>query len=360
MSSNSEFFLSEKVFLKLKKAKQKDGFSEKNWEKWFESLIDNNIDKENKMDLIVQKFFYKNDFEQWIKSFAINLKDIWKESSARELLKSNLTRESVIIIGAGPSLKKHNHLEILAKSNFKGSIICTDRSLIPALKAGVTPKKFPNFYVLTIDAYPTIEKYYNDDIVNLYGDSIKGIFSILVYPSVVDRARKAGINIHWLHTLFDYNEGKKSFNQISALMIRALDEVHKLPAIQTGGNVGTSAWFVGWKILKCKNICLIGINHGWEKEDSIEKIISHGNVGKKLELDHNSEKFNNLFPKKFNPEFQTYYVMDPIFQYYSSTFKEFISRTNNLNTINATEGGSIFGNKITCMKFSEFLSKFKN
>jgi hypothetical protein len=360
MSSDSEFFLSEKIFLRLKKARKKDGFSGENWDEWFESLLNNNFEKENKMDLIVQKFFYENDFEQWIKSFAINLKSIWEESSAKEISKSSLTEESIIIIGAGPSLKKHNHLEILAKSNFKGSIICTDRSLIPALKAGVTPEKFPNFYVLTIDAYPAIEKYYDDDIVNLYGNSIKGIFSVLTYPSVVNRARKAGVNIHWVHTLFDYNEGKKSFNQISALMIRACNESHKLPAIQTGGNVGTSAWFVGWKILKCKNVCLIGINHGWEEEDSIEKIISHGNAGKEVELDKKSEKFKNLFPKKFNPEFQTHYIMDPIFQYYSSTFKEFISRTDDLNTINATEGGSIFGDKITCMKFSEFLAKFEN
>jgi len=357
MSSNSEFFLSEKVFLKLKKAKQEEGFEKESWDKWFELMVNNNNEK-NKMDTIVQKFFYKNDFEQWIKSFSINLKDIWKEHSAKELMKLNLTEESIIVIGAGPSLKKHNHLEILAKSNFNGSIICTDRSLIPALKAGVTPKKFPNFYVLTIDAYPAIEKYYNDDIVNLFGKSIKGIFSILTHPSVVNTARKAGLNIHWLHTLFDYNEGKKSFNQISALMIRAHDETHKLPAIQTGGNVGTSAWFVGWKILKCKNICLIGINHGWEEEDSIEKITSHGNVANELKLDPNSEKFKSLFPKKFNPEFKTNYIMDPIFQYYSSTFREFISRVDNLNTVNATEGGSIFGNKITCMKFSEFLSRF--
>ena len=50
---------------------------------------------------------------------------------------------------------------------------------------------------------------------------INGIFSTLSHPQTVKNARKSGIKIHWLHSLFDYEEGKKSFNQISALMVRA-------------------------------------------------------------------------------------------------------------------------------------------
>ena len=354
---NLDFTISKKNFDELIKQKNFDGYKTKSWDEWFEQIVDKKF-KDNKMDNVVQKFFYENDFEQWVKSFAKNLKYIWNENSAKKLMKKKLSNESVIVIGAGPSLKKHSHLKILAESNFRGSIICTDRILIAALKAGVTPKKFPNFYVVTIDAYPEIEKYYNDPIVKKYGKSIKGIFSVLTFPSVVEKARKAGIEVYWIHSLFDYNEGKKSFNQISAFMIRAKNEEHRLPAIQTGGNVGTSSWFIAWKILKCKNICLIGMNHGWEEDDPIEKIISHGNAGKKIEIKQNTKKFHILFPKKFNPEFNTYYILDPIFQYYSTTFKEFISRANEINTINATEGGSLFGERISCMKFSSFLDKF--
>ena len=49
------------------------------------------------------------------------------------------------------------------------------------------------------------------------------------------------------------------------------------------------------------------------------------------------------------------------FQFYSAALKEFISRSPEwLTTINATEGGSIFGDSVVCKKFKEFLLDVKN
>ncbi len=357
MSISDELTISQNTLRKLLKAKKDSGFEDKNWDDWFLDVFSN---KKSSRDKSVENFFYENDFEQWIQNFTLNLDNIQNESSAKEiLLNYSKENDSVIIIGAGPSLKKFNHLKKLAESNYHGSIICTDRSLIPALKAGVTPEKFPNFYVLTIDPYEKIKKYYDDKIVNKFGYLIKGIFSVLTFPNVVNMARNAGIKINWVHTLFDYADGQKSFNHISALMIRSKNPNHTLPAIQTGGNVGTSAWFIGWKILKSKTICLIGMNHGWEEDDSKDLILSHGYHGNISQIEFNEENFQKLFPKIFNPEFNCYCILDPIFQYYSSTFKEFIIRSPvDVSTINSTEGGSLFGERITCMNFNKFLSKF--
>ncbi len=312
------------------------------------------------IESIMKKTQYES-YEEWVRNFSLNLIDIWDESSAKDLtpLENNNKIQSSIVIGRGPSIKKHNHLEILAKSNFQGNIICCDGKLIDTLKAGVTPDKFPNFYVVTIDPYKTIKQHYDDPIVDKYGTKIKGIFTVLTNPLAVARARDAGISIYWIHSLFDYNEGKKSFNQISALIIRAKKN-QGLPAIQTGGNVGTSSWFIAWKILKSKNVCLIGINHGWEEEDSWDTILSHGNnpsISK--DLDRNSPAFEQLFKKIYNPDFECYSIVDPLFQFYSMALKEFISRSPNwVTTINATEGGSIFGKKVNSMKFNEFLLKY--
>ena len=93
--------------------------------------------------------------------------------------------------------------------------------LAPVLKAGITPEKFPKFFVATIDPLELLKKFYMDDIIKKYGSKINGIFSSVVHPNIVAKAREAGIKIHWVHSLFDYNEGKKSFNQISALIVRA-------------------------------------------------------------------------------------------------------------------------------------------
>lgn len=320
----------------------------------------------DEIEKIMEQVHYDKWYETWVKNFAINLNNIWNESSARNLDPTKIStyeskENSAIVIGRGPSIKKHKHLELLANSNYRGTIVCCDGALINALKAGVTPDKFPEYFVVTIDGREDIKKYYNDEIVNKYGNKINGIFSTVAHPASVEYARQAGIKIHWVHALFDYGEGKKSFNQISALMVRAKNHLHGLPGIQTGGNVGVSSWFVSWQILKRSTIALIGIDHGWNEDDPWELITSHGHEFPPPKLDKNSPAFKKLFPKIYNPHFDCYCILDPVFQYYSKAFKEFISRTPPwVATINATEGGTIFGERIECTTLQNFLNRYKN
>jgi len=350
-------------------AKKKDmGFGEKGWDEWFSHVLNHYL-VENPIKTKIEKkwedVYYQKFYDEWVQNFALNLYNIWNESSAKDLLPNSnpnfvIGKDSAIVIGRGPSIKKHNHLELLAKSDYQGSIVCTDGVLIAALKAGITPDKFPKFYVVTIDSRKEIREYYNDKIVDYFGKKINGIFSTVVDPSTVERARNAGIKIHWLHALFDYNEGKKSFNQISALMVRSKNPLRGLPAIQTGGNVGTSAWFVSWKILQCSTIALIGINHGWNEDDPLELITTHGYTHSEIKIDKNDPMFSKLFPKVYNPEFDCYCILDPIFQYYSKGLKEFILRSPDwVTTINATEGGCIFGERIKCTTLANFLKLYK-
>ena len=322
-----------------------------------QTLVRNNIEKS------MDKLHYKS-YDNWIKNFALNLNNIWNEPSANNLshrLNSNFKkRHSAIVIGRGPSLNKHKHLELLSQSDYQGSIVCTDGALIPVLRAGVTPEKFSNFYVVTIEPYSKIKKHYDDEIVEKYGDKINGIFPSIADPEVVNCARKAGIKIHWMHLLFDYGQNKKSFNYISALMVRAKNHSNGLPAIQTGGNAGTSAWFISWQILKNSTVALIGINHGWEEDDPWEKIATHGYEEPNARVSRKDTKIKKLFKKQYNPEFDCNYILDPIFEFYSTTLKEFIARSPEwLTTINATEGGSIFGDRIKCMTLRNFLQKSK-
>lgn len=253
---------------------------------------------QSSIEEIIKKKQYEN-FNEWVRNFALNLPNIWNEKSAKVLSseKNENSKEenrSAIVIGRGPSINKYEHLKLLADSNYQGTIICCDGKLSDALKAGVTPDKFQKFFVTTIDPYSTVKKNFDHEIVDTYGSKIKGIFTILSNPNAVERARQAGIQIHWIHSLFDYNEGKKSFNSLSALMIRAQNSLHGLPAIQTGGNVGTSSWFIAWQILKCTTVALIGINHGWEESDSWDEIISHGSVLNTKNTDRNSPAFKKI------------------------------------------------------------------
>jgi len=113
--------------------------------------------------------------------------------------------------------------------------------------------------------------------------------------------------------------------------------------------------------LKCSNVALIGINHGWEEDDSWETIIHHNYKSEMSEgVDRDSPAFKKLYPKIYNPDFKRYCILDPLFQFYSKAIKEFISRSPKwVTTINATEGGSIFGDRINSMKFKNFLNEYK-
>lgn len=318
-------------------------------------------DLQKSIEDIMKKKQYEN-FNEWVTNFASNLPNIWNEKSAKELTPSVNQREknSAIVIGRGPSINKHEHLKLLASSDYQGTIVCCDGKLADALKAGITPDKFPKYFVATIDPYPLIKKHYEHEIINSYGSKIKGIFTVITNPNVVERARQSGIQIHWLHSLFDYNEGIKSFNNLSALMIRAKNNLHGLPGIQTGGNVGTASWFISWQILKCTTVALIGINHGWEEDDPWETIIYHNDKAQISKgVDRDSPSFNKLFRKVHNPDFNCNCILDPLFQFYSEALKEFIVRSPEwVTTINATEGGSIFGERILSMRFSDFLEKY--
>jgi hypothetical protein len=328
-----------------------------------------NLNLQNSIETIMKNLHYQS-YDEWIKNFALNLPEIWNEESANKL-KPKINPESFhnnnhsIVIGRGPSLKKHKHLELLASSNYNGSIVCTDGSLISVLESGITPEKFKKFYVVTIDPYKYAKKFYDNKIVDKFGNKISAIFSTISNPLVVQRSRESGMKICWVHSLFDYHEGKKSFNQISALMVRAKNHSKGLPGIQTGGNSGTASWFISWKILQCNIVTLIGINHAWEEGDSWEKIITHGRSldserkHEQVKIDQNSSNFKKLFKKIHNPDFDCNCIIDPLFQFYSNALKEFISRSPEwLITINSTEGGSIFGERIKSMKFYDYLQKY--
>ena len=142
-------------------------------------------------------------------------------------------------------------------------------------------------------------------------------------------------------------------------MTRSRNHERGLPGIQTGGNVGTSAWIVSWSILKCNPVALIGIDLGYLPEASWEEICNYHKLPKDINKD--SKIFKKSFPTIYNPDFKCYCKQDPKFQYYCNALKEFIDRTSNkIKTYNATEGGALFGKNIHCTTFKTFLDTYSH
>ncbi len=336
------------------------GLSKDTWDKFLYALISDDNDN-NTNTKIIENIFRKNAvsswYESWVRNFSINLKNIWNDKSAQNLILSHNHTTSALIIGRGPSIKKFNHLEILAESNFKGSIICADGSLPNVLKAGITPEKF-NLIVVTIDAQEDQKFCYENSITTQFGKDTKCIISTTAHPEVYNAAKNSGMDIYWIHTLFDYEKGKKSFNQIQGIMTRAKNNEKKIPAIQTGANVGTSAWMIAWSILGCRNVGMIGMDLGYGGDASWKEIRYHGNpIPENVDMDSNA--FKLAYTTVYNPDFNCYCKQDPLFQYYCNALKEFIQKTKHkINTINATEGGALFGDGITCTTLKEFLQNY--
>ena len=318
-----------------------------------------------KPEEIIEKVFkkaaYEKYYDDWINNFALNLNNIWIGKSARELIpkkKNSKSTSSAIVIGRGPSIIKHQHIPLLANSDYKGTIICADGALKLLLKEGITPKKFKKFFVVTIDTQEHAKNLYSDPVIKKYGKKIKCLLSTTVPPTTYKVIKKTGMKIYWLHTLFDYNLGKSSFNYISGIMTRSKNHDRGLPAIQTGGNVGTSAWVASWSILKCNPVALIGIDLGYPIDTTWEEICNYHKLPKEIKDD--SKFFKKAFPTVYNTGFKCYCKQDPKFQFYSNALKEFIPKASKfVKTINATEGGSVFGKGIKCMTFKNFLKSQK-
>lgn len=292
-----------------------------------------------------------------IGNFGVHLPNIWKDSSAVELKKIRNFDSSSLVIGRGPSIKKNNHLEVIAQSNFKGAIICADGNLSNILKAGITPDKF-NLFVVTIDAQENQKKFYENEIVKKFGKKIKCIFSTTAHPNAYLAAKNSGLEVYWIHTLFDFEEGKKSFNQIQGIMSKSQNKMKKIPAIQTGANVGTSSWVIAWSILKCNHVGLIGLDFGYDDNTSWDEIRYHG-YPIPTNIDKNTEIFKRAYATTYNPDFDCNCKQDPLFQYYCNALKDFIQKTQHkIKTINATEGGALFGDGIYCTSLKNFLKDY--
>ena len=166
----------------------------------------------------------------WMYNFARNIPDFLNGNSVKQLsifkngkksIKNHRPNSSAVVIGAGPSVKKNNHLEMLSNSNYKGAIVCTDRMLILCLKNGITPKKFPKFYVLTIEPKDVTLKFYNDPIVKKYHKGIITVLSTCTEHETVEVIKKNNLEILIYPVLFSFNLGEeKKINSLCFCLIR--------------------------------------------------------------------------------------------------------------------------------------------
>ena len=302
----------------------------------------------------------------WLQNFARNLPHILEGNNVKVLSvfdknsqSDHLPTKSAIIIGKGPSVTAKKHIELLSSSNYSGSIMCTDIMLITALKNGVTPDKFPDFYVLTVDGDPEQADFYDDPIVEKYASKLKIVLSTCTSPKVMDVCKKFGLQVFWFNPLMDDFRKAGSFGKIMNIMTRSEKNPKGVSSLQTGGNVGSNSWVLSWAILGRSPTVLIGIDFGYPATTKIEQtqhydhlLRCYGNDVERVKNDHRIV---------YNKDFDCDVLIDPIYDYYREGFCELVLHTPKwVRTINATEGGSLFGERIEPMKFSDFLKTYQS
>ena len=284
---------------------------------------------------------------------------------------------SAIVISAGPSLHYNDSLQILASSEYKGSIIAIDGSYVKCLKAGVIPD-----YDITLDPHPTrIVRWFGDpdfeknmegdnyfsrqdldidfrenslrqnheniELINEHAAKTKLIIASTAPTNLVKRAEEAGFDMYWWMPLVDNPNSEGS-------LTRKMYELTKLPAINTGGNVGTAAWVFAQFWLKIKNIAVIGMDLGYRQDLPYNMTQGYPELVQMLGEENIT---SDLFPVIKNPDTGNTLYTDPTYYWYRKNTLDLIANSG-ATLYNCTGGGILFGDGVVSMDLKQFLSDY--
>ncbi|MCX6666559.1 MAG: DUF115 domain-containing protein [Euryarchaeota archaeon] len=302
-----------------------------------QEIIDENLSIPEQMN----RRILSANLKLWMENLLENIPKIKKSKNISKIPKVN--SKTAIVVGAGPSFKEKNHIEIL-KTIKKQTIISTDRMLIPLLKAGIEPS-----YVISVDGHRKfILPYFDDDVVNKNISTV-GIMAVTVASNVVNRFPN---DIHFFTPIMDNPK-------IIASITNAVSYMTNTSILSSGGNVGVTclnfAYYLGFK-----NIILTGLDMGYTKDTPIEKSAYYP-VVKEIDSTMTPEKYKKLFiVEGFNPDFNVEYYTDLTWK---SHINNLIEQSESMlkegiRIINATEGGSLHGGAIIGCRLEEAIKKY--
>jgi len=355
--------LSEITYKKLLKKKEEVFPQGADWEEFFNYLV-KDVHLEELSGERISKSTRENLFKMWVRNFSENLQYIKEGKTLADLVPEKpeeAPKGAAIVIGAGPSLWKHKHLELLANSDFDGVLCVTDRMVIPCLKAGCIPDKYEMWIACGVDGAPIIKKWWDDPIVEKYGSEIKACIITSTHPEVVKVLRNNGVDIYWFNPIFDDWRDNESYTRLQLIMTQSERNPKGAASLSCLGNSGSACWVLAHALLRRSPIALIGIDFGYPGEQPIEKTqyfstfvqAAGGNV----------ELAGQAFKRFYNPFFKCEAYADPVFLHYREAFLEALKQTEPwVLTIQCTEGGVLFDleGRMKHMRFKDFLKYYKD
>ncbi len=342
--------LSETTVRKLKKLKREQGFGSKTWGEWFTQisrqtrLIDTQT--ENIMKTTGESFR-----ALWMDNFALNLPLIRDDCfTLRDLVIEE--NGSAIAVGAGPSVWKNKHLEMLGDSGYKGTVIATDRMLIPCLEHGIIP-----YASISVDGNrELVEKFYDHPLVDKYGSRIKAVLHSTVAPNVPKRCLKAKMPVHWFHGISD--DCRRDGTTTAILwMTQSKRNTKGIVSMMAGGNTGTASWVLAWHVLKRNPVALIGFDFGYPEGTPLEKT-PYWSTFTSIDPDPMiaSLKAQTFYEEVYHPIFKTKTLICPVFKAYRQFLYEMLEfLPPHQVTWNCTGGGTLFHRHLACGRLKDYL-----
>jgi hypothetical protein len=348
-------------FQKLRKRKAADGFGERSWKEWLQSLAAG-VSLDESLTERFQRSTRDKLFDLWMGNFAANLALI-RRPDARGLadLVTDLQVPAAppagpaVVIGAGPSLREHRHLERLAESCPPGvALIATDRALVPMLRLGLVPD-----LLVSIDGdHEIIARYVDDPVVDGHGAKLRVAIATTGAPPVAERLQRAGATLYWFNPLFDDYRRADSMSGFLRAMTRSTRWPAGLPSVSCGGHAGATCWVLGHALLRRSPIALIGLNLGYPADYPIERTQCYGAIRDLVGDD--PAAIRAYFTEIYNPDLGQPALVDVMFAEFRAHFLELLQRVPAwVQTFNCTEGGALFGPGITTLPLRDFLARTK-
>lgn len=286
--------------------------------------------------MVVDMATVQQKLPEWMNNIRENFEAIKTGKDAHGI--PGVKNTPALIIGAGPSIYKQKHLDLLAQKGFNGLIIATDCILKECLEHGIIPD-----YVVCLDASEKILDYFNHDIVDKYASKITAVMCIAVHPSVVKRW-KGGIC--WYDNYMD-ERYIPNVSHILSLLV-------KTKQFATAGHVSSLGWALASSI-GCNPIVLIGLDLSYPASMPVKESVAYITYMKSLK---NKEQVLKILDNHYHHKFfNTDCYFEQIFKAYTeTTMKQFeLAEKNGIKVINCTEGGTLEGEGVECMWFRDYL-----
>ena len=343
--------VSDTTYMKLLKKKEEDKCGEKDWSEWLKFLV-----RGVHLNPTITEQIHlgtKELLPMWMSNFSENLPLIKEGKTLRELIPNGDPQGRAIVVGRGPSVFSHKHLELLKDSNYEGIVIATDGMLIECLKAGVVPD-----YVTSVDGSPVCEKWYNNPLVKEHATKITSVLCTQVSPKVTKLVVDAGFKgPYWFVPTSDRVTDKDSITRVQLLMTCGERNSNGQISMDCGGNVGAASWVLAWTILRRKEICLIGFDYGYPENMPLSDSYYYDKTVESIGSLH----AKTFYEKVFHPYFKTFSWIDPAFKSYRQSFSDMLMACpDNITTYNCTEGGVLYLEPfLKCAYFKDWLSEEK-